>query len=293
MLRNANRPYRYGPRRSLNELEAEARPARVWKSFEDAPLPVARGSGGTVALKAGRLLERYRIVRARSLALAAPLSEEDMQPQSMEDASPVKWHLAHSTWFFETFIVERFGDSAHFDADFRVLFNSYYHGVGPRPARNARGLVTRPSVERVRQYRAYVDQAMEKLLSRPLPAEARALVALGLNHEEQHQELILTDLLHLFSCSPLLPAYDPRTPQAEPEADALNWLAHPGGLAEIGRPGDAEGFGFDNEGPRHKVWLEPFRLADRLTTNAEWLSLHSGGRISRPDAVAFRRLGRG
>ncbi len=200
-----------------------------------------------------------------------------MQPQSMEDASPVKWHLAHSTWFFETFVLERYGDSPAFDADFRVLFNSYYNGVGPRPARNARGLVTRPSVERVRQYRAHVDRAMEALLAGPLDAEASALVVLGLNHEEQHQELILTDLLHLFSCSPLLPAYDPRAPQAEPEAEALDWLAHPGGLAEIGRPGDAEGFGFDNEGPRHKVWLEPFNLADRLTTNAEWLAFMASG----------------
>ena len=216
-------------------------------------------------------------MRARSLALAAPLSDEDMQPQSMADASPVKWHLAHSSWFFETFVLERFGDSRPFDADFRVLFNSYYVGVGPRPAREARGLVTRPTVERVRHYRAHVDQAMEKLLTGPLAAEACELAVLGLNHEEQHQELILTDLLHLFSCSPLLPAYDPRPPQAEPEADTLRWVVHAGGLMEIGRPRDAEGFGFDNEGPRHKVWLEPFRLADRLTTNAEWLAFMTAG----------------
>ena len=268
----------YNPRRSPNEVEAKARPELVWNSLEDQPQALERSRArDDVSIQAGGLLQRYRAVRARSLALAAPLSDEDMQPQSMEDASPVKWHLAHTSWFFETLVLERFGDSRPFDPDFRVLFNSYYTGVGPRPARNMRGHVTRPSVERVRRYRAHVDQAMERLLAGPLAAEAGELTVLGLNHEEQHQELILTDLLHLFSCSPLLPAYDSRAPRAEPEADALRWFAHPGGLAEIGRSGDAEGFGFDNEGPRHKVWLEPFRLADRLTTNAEWLAFMTAG----------------
>jgi dimethylhistidine N-methyltransferase len=235
-----------------------------WKSLED--MPETRG-----------LLESFRAVRARSLSLASPLSDEDMQSQSMEDASPVKWHLAHSSWFFETFVLEKFGDSRPFDNDFRVLFNSYYTGIGLRPARHTRGLVTRPSIERVRQYRAHVDQAMEELLSRPLVAEARGLVILGLNHEEQHQELILTDLLHLFSCNPLLPAYDTNPPQPEGEAGALRWIAHEGGLVEIGRPSGAEGFGFDSEVPRHKIWLEPFSLADRLTTNGEWLAFMTAG----------------
>jgi dimethylhistidine N-methyltransferase len=275
MLSHANWPSRNDPTPSPDEVEAKARPELVWKSLNDGSARLE--SEGRVSLQRGGLLERYRAVRARSLALAAPLTDEDMQPQSMADASPVKWHLAHSSWFFETFILERFGDNPPFDADFRILFNSYYVGVGPRPARDARGLVTRPTVERVRRYRAYVDQAMEKLLAAPLAAEARELVELGLNHEEQHQELILTDLLHLCSSSPLLPAYDPRAPQAEPEADALSWFPHAGGLVAIGRSDDAEGFGFDNEGPRHNVWLEPFRLADRLTTNAEWLAFVTAG----------------
>jgi dimethylhistidine N-methyltransferase len=228
------------------------------------------------------LLRRFRAVRARSLALAEPLSDEDMQPQSMADASPVKWHLAHSTWFFETFVLERFGGGRIFDPDFRVLFNSYYTGVGPRPARDTRGLATRPSVDRVRQYRTHVDQAMEALLAGPLPAEARELVVLGLNHEEQHQELMLTDLLHLFSCSALLPAYDPRAPQSDPQADRLGWIAHAGGLVQIGRPDDAEGFGFDSEGPRHEAKLVPFLLADRLSTNAEWLAFMAAGGYREP-----------
>ena len=233
----------------------------------------AQGTDSESTPSAEDLAGYYRRVRRRSLECVSTLSDEDMGPQSMPDASPAKWHLAHTSWFFETFVLDRFAAAhAPFDAQFRVLFNSYYEAVGPRPARETRGLMTRPSVEQVRRYRAHVDDAMLKLLRGPLPREALDLIVLGLNHEEQHQELIVTDGLHLFSCSPLLPAFDPK-PAPAPTADPgpLRWRAHAGGLVSIGRP-QGEGFSFDSEGPEHLVHLRPFRIADRLVTNAEWLA---------------------
>ncbi len=233
----------------------------------------AEGADSEPTPSAEDLAGYYRRVRRRSLECVSTLSDEDMGPQSMPDASPAKWHLAHTSWFFETFVLDRFAAAhAPFDAQFRVLFNSYYEAVGPRPARETRGLMTRPSVEQVRRYRAHVDDAMLKLLRGPVPREALDLIVLGLNHEEQHQELIVTDGLHLFSCSPLLPAFDPK-PAPAPTADpgSLRWRAHAGGLVSIGRP-QGEGFSFDSEGPEHLVHLRPFRIADRLVTNAEWLA---------------------
>ncbi len=229
------------------------------------------------------LAARYRRVRRRSLECVATLTDEDMGPQSMPDASPAKWHLAHTTWFFETFVLDRFAAAhAAFDAEFRVLFNSYYEAVGPRPSRETRGLVTRPSAERVRDYRSHVDKAILRLLKGPLPREARDLIVLGLNHEEQHQELLVTDVLHLFSCSPLLPVFDPGPPPRPVEdPGAVRWRTHPGGLVRIGRP-DGEAFGFDSEGPAHSVHLRPFRLADRLVTNAEWLAFMEAGGYGDP-----------
>jgi ergothioneine biosynthesis protein EgtB len=226
------------------------------------------------------LAARYAQVRAQTMALAAPLSEADAQAQSMLDASPAKWHLAHVTWFFETFVLERFetGFRPH-DAAYRVLFNSYYQGVGAQHPRPQRGLVTRPGLAEVKAYRAAVDERMGALLRGlrrgPLPAEAAALVELGLQHEQQHQELLLTDVLHLFSLNPLAPVYRPGWPLAAVAPLALEWVAQAGGLVGIGHAGS--GFAFDNEGPRHQVFLEPYALANRLTTHGEWLAFIEDG----------------
>ena len=226
------------------------------------------------------LAARYRAVRAGSLARAAPLSAEDQQVQSMPDASPTKWHLAHVTWFFETFLLlPSLADYRPFDPDFGYLFNSYYEAAGPRHPRPARGLLTRPSLDRVLAYRAYVDAAMERLLAAPLSREAVFLVELGLAHEEQHQELILMDILHLFAQSTLRPAYGPGF---EPAAShRLDWVRLAGGCVEIGA--GATGFAFDNEGPRHRTLLRPYRLASRLVNNREWLEFMEDGGYGRAE----------
>jgi dimethylhistidine N-methyltransferase len=240
-----------------------------------APMRHADAAGET-------LLARYRAVRRVSEAIARNLTPEDQQAQSMPDASPTKWHLAHTSWFFETFLLApRLAGYRAFDARFGYLFNSYYEALGARQPRPARGLITRPSADDVLAYRAHVDQGMETLLAAPDGALV-PLVELGLAHEEQHQELILMDILHLFSCSPLQPAYAP--PRAEPAPAELAELAFvdvDGGLVEIGHR--AGGFAFDNETPRHRVWLEPFQLADRLVTNAEWLTFMRDGGYRRPE----------
>lgn len=218
---------------------------------------------------------RYQRVRQRSAQLAAPLSPEDMVVQSMPDASPAKWHLAHTTWFFETFLLTpNVPGYRPFDADFNYLFNSYYEAVGPRHPRPQRGLMTRPSVERVMAYRAHVDEHMHALLMSDDSAPLTALVELGLSHEEQHQELLLMDIQHLFSLSSLKPAYDSRWPKlAGGRRGRFRPLA--GGLAQIGHGGD--GFAFDNEGPRHTVYLQPFEISDRLVTNGQWLEFIADG----------------
>jgi ergothioneine biosynthesis protein EgtB len=223
------------------------------------------------------LAQRYARVRAQSLALAEGLSEADCQAQSMPDASPVKWHLAHVSWFFETFVLERFEPGfAPYHPAFRVLFNSYYNGIGGQHPRPQRGLVTRPDLAAVRAYRAAIDERMRALLQAPPAAELAAVVELGLQHEQQHQELLLTDLLHLFSCNPLAPAYRADAPAPSkgmgvPQA----WVAFAGGLVEIGHRGD--GFAFDNETPRHRHWLQPYALARRLTTQGEWMDFVADG----------------
>jgi ergothioneine biosynthesis protein EgtB len=234
--------------------------------------------------------ERYLRVRAQTLALAAPLSEADAQVQSMPDASPTKWHLAHTTWFFETFVLERFEAQfkPHHPA-FRTLFNSYYQGVSPPHPRPQRGLITRPSLAEVKAYRAAVDERVLALLQRPLPAECFHFLSLGLQHEQQHQELLLTDVLHLLSCNPLAPHYLaphylpphylPHSPAHEEWVDApasaVHWIANEGGLIKIGHDGD--GFAFDNETPRHELFLQPFALAQRLTTQGEWADFIADG----------------
>ncbi|MDB5433420.1 MAG: egtD [Caulobacter sp.] len=227
------------------------------------------------------LIERFLAVREGSLRLAAPLSAEDQQAQSMPDASPVKWHLGHATWFWEAFVLTpRAGGYEAFDPAFGYLFNSYYEAVGPRQPRPQRGLLTRPSLDQVLAYRAHVDAAMTALLADPDP-EIEPLILLGLAHEEQHQELILMDVLHLFAQSPLKPAYAPAANDPAPAVGEMTFVAMEGGVAEIGAV--SRGFSFDNEGPRHRVWLAAYRLADRLVTNGEWRAFMEDGGYCRPE----------
>lgn len=217
----------------------------------------------------------YRAVRAHTEALAAPLSAEDACAQSMPDASPAKWHLAHTTWFFETFVLERFepGFVPHAPA-YRVLFNSYYNAVGDKHPRPQRGLLTRPSLDEVEAYRAAVDRRLLALLPR-LPPDGLQLVELGLHHEQQHQELLLTDVLHLFSCNPLKPAYRAAETVASAPASPLQWHAFDEGVVQIGH--DGQGFAFDNESPRHAVFLQRYEIASRLVTNAEYAGFIEAG----------------
>jgi ergothioneine biosynthesis protein EgtB len=219
----------------------------------------------------------FEQVRQRSVHLAEPLSAEDCGAQSMPDASPVKWHLAHTTWFFETFILEpRERDFRPFHPAFRVLFNSYYNGVGAKHPRHQRGLLTRPALAEVLAWRHDVDARIARLLqAAPQDRDLAALVGLGMQHEQQHQELILTDVKHLLAQNPLAPSYlDSALPAAEP-AGPLAWLDFDGGLAEIGHRGD--GFCFDNELPRHRQYVAPFQLASRLVTNGEYLEFVEAG----------------
>ena len=220
------------------------------------------------------IAESYAAVRAHSLALAAPLSAEDCAVQSMPDASPVKWHLAHTSWFFETVILAQRPGYKAFDPRFAFLFNSYYEALGPRHARPRRGLLTRPSLDEVYAYCAHVDAAMAKACE---DGSLHDLIALGLNHEQQHQELILTDIKHALFQNPLLPIYRPE--QAQPRAARkLEWLDYPGGLSLVGH--DGAGFAFDNECPRHQVLLRPFRIASRPVTNAEYRAFIADGGYS-------------
>jgi ergothioneine biosynthesis protein EgtB len=220
------------------------------------------------------LARRYAETRRRTEALAAPLSAEDQTVQSLPDVSTTKWHRAHTSWFFETFLLApRLSGYRAFDPAYGYLFNSYYEAVGARHPRPQRGLVSRPGIAEIARYRAHVDRAMTELIATLDPAawaEAAPLIELGINHEEQHQELILMDIKHVLSLNPLQPAYAaPATPSAG-SATPLGWLDFAGGLRQIGHGGD--GFAFDNERPRHKVWLEPFRLATRLATSGEYLA---------------------
>lgn len=227
----------------------------------------------------------YEAVRAQSLALVAPLSAEDCQVQSMADASPAKWHLAHTTWFFETLVLERFEPHFRpFDAAYRSLFNSYYQAVGPQHPRTARGLITRPDLDTVRAYRADVDARITHLLGANTDAALAALVTLGVHHEQQHQELMLTDIKHLLSLSPLRPAYANRWPLIAVHVPALRWHAFEGGWTDIGHdPAHDGAFAFDNEGPRHRVHLPPFELASRPVSHGDWLAFIDDGGYRRPE----------
>ncbi len=233
--------------------------------------------------EAVRLAERYANTRAATLALAEPLSAEDCQVQPASYASPVKWHLAHTAWFFETFVLERYVPAYRpFHPAFRELYNSYYVGVGPMWQRPQRGLLTRPSLDDVRAYRAHVDRGMHELLARgELDPGLAARVELGLNHEEQHQELILTDVKSLFGSNPLTLVYREGTRVAASPAAALAWIGFEAGLTEIGHAGS--GFSFDNERPRHREFLASFELASRAVTNGEWLAFMDDRGYSRAE----------
>ncbi|MDD2712473.1 MAG: ergothioneine biosynthesis protein EgtB [Simplicispira sp.] len=224
--------------------------------------------------------QRYRAVREQTLALVAPLSAEDCCVQSMPDASPAKWHLGHTAWFFETFVLAACEPEFRpFDAAFRVLFNSYYNAVGARHPRPQRGLLTRPGLEQVLAYRADVDRRMVQVLASGQAAGLADVVELGLHHEQQHQELLLTDIKHLLSCHPLAPAYG-RAPLPAGPAAPLAWQSWGEGVTEIGHGGPA--FCYDNELPRHRVFLEPYALATRLVTNGEYAAFIAAGGYADP-----------
>ena len=221
-------------------------------------------------LDRGAVRERYERVRARTESLAAPLSAEDMLVQSMPDASPTKWHLGHTTWFFEEFVLARFRVAHKWrDERWRVLFNSYYDSVGPQFQRPMRGLLSRPSTGEIRSWRAQVDEQMIELLARA-DSEALAVTLLGTHHEQQHQELVLTDIKHAMSVNPIGPSYlrESAPPRPTGHDTPLRWLEYGETLAPIGHGGD--GFAFDNEGPRHRALVGPFLIASRLVTNADY-----------------------
>jgi ergothioneine biosynthesis protein EgtB len=224
---------------------------------------------------------RVAAVRDLSLALAARLTDADATVQSMPDASPTKWHLAHTSWFFETFVLRDHvpGYRLH-DERWPFLFNSYYEAEGRRHARDRRGMVTRPTLDEVRAYRAHVDAALMTALPL-LPAEALALVELGCHHEEQHQELLVTDILHLFGENPLEPAlYVAQRKQPVAMPGPVGWIENGGGIVEVGH--DGAGFAFDCEGPRHPALLAPHALADRTVTNGEWAAFIADGGYREP-----------
>jgi ergothioneine biosynthesis protein EgtB len=225
--------------------------------------------------------ERYRDVRAVTDVLAERLSPEDQTVQSMPDVSPTKWHRAHTTWFFETFVLQRFAAGyCPFDETFAYLFNSYYEAVGPRHLRADRGLVTRPGIAEVAKYRSFVDTEMGDFIYCGLPPSVDALVELGLHHEQQHQELVVMDIHHVLSCNPYRPVYGALPWKASGAGDS-GWAEVEGGVVEVGH--DGGGFAFDNEGPRHKVFVEPFRIGTGLVTNRQWMEFVADGGYARPE----------
>ena len=231
------------------------------------------------------LLADFQAVRRQTEILAEPLEPEDFVVQSMPDASPVKWHLAHTTWFFETFLLSAAlpGYQPRFP-QYNFLFNSYYNTIGERIARDRRGVLSRPTIGEVQRYRQEIDTRMEDWLGSVTEAAfapLRSILILGLNHEQQHQELILTDLKHAFASNPLRPIYRDREPDPAGASCPLSWSRFSGGVQSIGHEGD--GFAFDNEGPRHRTYLQGFELASRPTTNAEYLAFIEEGGYDRPE----------
>jgi len=232
--------------------------------------------------KASFLARRYQEVRDGTERLAAPLTPEDQTVQSMPDVSPTKWHRGHTTWFFETFVLPLGNpEFSPFHPMFGYIFNSYYEAVGSRHPRDRRGLISRPGVGEVADFRAHVDKAMAEFFTSCPSAEALGLIELGIHHEQQHQELLLMDIKHVLSCNPLLPSYR-KDPDSHPAvSNRLEWAEHEAGRVEIGHRGD--GFGFDNEFPHHAALVTPFALADRLVTCGEWLEFIGDGGYRRPE----------
>jgi ergothioneine biosynthesis protein EgtB len=222
------------------------------------------------------LLEQFLASRKYSLDLISTLSPEDCQAQSMPDASPAKWHLAHVTWFYEVMILKSFEKNfQYWNPEFAVLFNSYYNGVGDKHPRNKRGLLTRPSLAEVLQWRKNIDSRVSTLLKIDIPDALQHLIQIGIYHEQQHQELLLTDIQHLFFSNSLLPAYSPRDTQDIFTSTPFQWLEGNSGLVDIGF--EAMGFHFDNEGPRHTAYLQKHYIGNQLVSNAQWLSFIEAG----------------
>jgi ergothioneine biosynthesis protein EgtB len=230
------------------------------------------------------LRDRYGLVRRRSIQLCEPLTPEDMMVQSCPEASPAKWHLAHTAWFFESFVLSEFLPGYRvFNPDFVWLFNSYYQSFAEFPDKRLRASFSRPGIDEIVRYRVQVDAAVDRLLDGDVPEEALRRIELGLNHEEQHQELLLTDVKHALYTNPLQPAYlASDTEAADSRCCPMRFHPYEGGLVEIGQ-NEADGFGFDNERPRHRVWLEPFQLASRLVTCAEFAEFIADGGYRRPE----------
>ena len=239
----------------------------VWARFQPEQVPSA---------------DRYLAVRDDTESLAEPLSAEDQTVQSMPDVSPTKWHRAHTTWFWEEFVLGPNQPGFQpFHPAYRYLFNSYYESVGPRHARPQRGLLTRPGIAEIAAYRRRTDDIMCELLSSSRAAEVAGIAELGLNHEQQHQELILMDIKHVLWCNPMRPTYRGESDARAGTARASQWIHHPGGLVDIGH--DSAGFAFDNEGPRHRELLQPFVIADRPVLCGEWLEFMADGGYRRPE----------
>ncbi len=263
---------------------------------ESTPVRGKTAGGGAGRIYAGSLAESYSHVRAWTRALCEPLSTEDYVVSSMPDVSPTKWHLAHTSWFFETFVLgPHFAGYQPLDSRYAFLFNSYYVQAGERHCRAQRGLVTRPTVEQVFEYRGWVDEHVRRLIDAldsdssgivhgASPDEVRALITLGLNHEQQHQELMLTDIKHVLWMNPLRPVYAPRERSSEgirSVGASAAWREVPDGVYRIGFEGD--GFAYDNEAPAHRVFLEPFGVATGLVTNGEYLEFIADGGYARPE----------
>jgi ergothioneine biosynthesis protein EgtB len=228
--------------------------------------------------------ERFRSMRRRTQALCEPLTPEDMMVQSCPEASPAKWHLAHTSWFFESFILREFVPGYQvFNPDYAWLFNSYYQSFSAFPEKRLRSSFSRPALDEVLRYRDHVDEAIERLLEKDADPEATKRVELGVHHEEQHQELLLTDILHAFFTNPLRPVYaeKPSSTRASKKTGPARFLRFEGGMQDSGHAG--EGFCFDNELPRHRVWLEPYSLADRLVTCGEYAEFMADGGYRRPE----------
>jgi ergothioneine biosynthesis protein EgtB len=249
-------------------------------------------TGLTTEVISASFLARYKAVRQATRNLCSPLSPEDLMVQSCPEASPVKWHLAHTTWFFETFVLREFVAAYQpYHPDFHWLFNSYYNSLGEVPEKKLRASFSRPPLDAILGYRAYVDAAMETLLQHALPDEAARRIALGFEHEQQHQELIATDIKHALFTNPLHPAYSEAVNNSaeqknEAIAPPLDWIDFSGGLTQVGLtldPAAVTNFAFDNETPRHPVYLQPFRLATRLVTCAEYLAFIDQNGYNRPE----------